>query len=68
VPRGQRDGSLRPFSEFSVPEPRLSLFISSSVVLKMLIGPVPDPLLRTKSDSGGNRTRASGSIAKNSDH
>jgi hypothetical protein len=29
---------------------------------------VPDPLLLRKSGSAGNRTRASGSVAKNSDH
>jgi hypothetical protein len=30
--------------------------------------PVPDPLLLRKSGSAENRTRASGSVAKNSDH
>jgi hypothetical protein len=29
---------------------------------------VPDPLLLRKSDSAGNQTRASGSVARNSDH
>jgi hypothetical protein len=32
------------------------------------VDPVPDPLLVRKSDSGGNRTRTSGSVARNSDH
>jgi hypothetical protein len=32
------------------------------------VDPVPDPLLLRKSGSAGNRTRASGSVAKNSDH
>jgi hypothetical protein len=31
------------------------------------VDPVPDPLLR-KSGSGGNRTRTSGSVVRNSDH
>jgi hypothetical protein len=30
--------------------------------------PVPDPLLLRKSGSAGNRTRTSGSLARNSDH
>jgi hypothetical protein len=30
--------------------------------------PVPDPLLLRESGSAGNRTRTSGSVAKNSDH
>jgi hypothetical protein len=30
--------------------------------------PVPDPLLLRKSGSAGNRTRTSGSVARNSDH
>jgi hypothetical protein len=32
------------------------------------VDPVPDPLLLRKSRSAGNRTRTSGSVAKNSDH
>jgi hypothetical protein len=32
------------------------------------VDPVPDPLLPRKSDSAGNRTRTSGSVARNSDH
>jgi hypothetical protein len=32
------------------------------------VDPVPDPLLLRKSGSAGNRTRTSGSVAKNSDH
>jgi hypothetical protein len=32
------------------------------------VDPVPDPLLFRKSDSPGNRTRTSGSVARNSDH
>jgi hypothetical protein len=32
------------------------------------VGPVPDPLLLRKSVSAGNRTRTSGSVARNSDH
>jgi hypothetical protein len=32
------------------------------------VDPVPDPLILRKSGGAGNRTRASGSIARNSDH
>jgi hypothetical protein len=32
------------------------------------VDPVPDPLLLRKSGSAGNRTRASGTVARNSDH
>jgi hypothetical protein len=32
------------------------------------VGPVPDPLLLRKCGSAGNRTRASGSVVRNSDH
>jgi hypothetical protein len=32
------------------------------------VDPVPDPLLLRKSGSAGNRTRSSGSVARNSDH
>jgi hypothetical protein len=32
------------------------------------VDPVPDPLLLRKSGSAGNRTRISGSVARNSDH
>jgi hypothetical protein len=39
VPRGQRDGSLRPYSRLSRPEPLLFLSSSSSVVPTRLSGP-----------------------------
>jgi hypothetical protein len=32
------------------------------------VDPVPDPLLFRKSGRTGNRTRNSGSVARNSDH
>jgi hypothetical protein len=32
------------------------------------VDPVPHPLLLRKSGSAGNRTRTSGSVARNSDH
>jgi hypothetical protein len=32
------------------------------------VDPVPGPLLLRKSGSAGNRTRVSGSVARNSDH
>jgi hypothetical protein len=68
VSRGQSDGSLRPHSRLSRPEPRLFLPSRSSIVLMRLSGPLPDPLFLRKSDSAGNRTRISGSVASNSDH
>jgi hypothetical protein len=62
VKHGQRDGSLRMYSGLSRPELLLSLSSSSSV------DPVPDPLLYGGSGGSGNRARASGSVASNSDH
>jgi hypothetical protein len=40
----------------------------SSIVLRRLSGPRPDPLLLRKSGSAGNRARISGSVARNSDN
>jgi hypothetical protein len=68
VPRGQREGSQRPYSRFSRPKPLLFLSSSSSIVPTRLSGPVPDPLLLRKSGSARNRTRTFGSVARNSDH
>jgi hypothetical protein len=46
VPRGQRDGSLRPYSRFSRQEPLLLLLSSSSsVVLTRLSGPRSRPTM-----------------------
>jgi hypothetical protein len=67
VPRGQRDGSLRPYSRFYRQEKLLFLSSSFSVVLTKLKGPRSRPTTFF-SGSAGNRTRASGSVAKNSDH
>jgi hypothetical protein len=39
VPRGQRDGSLEPYSRFSRLEPLLFLASTSSIVLTRLSGP-----------------------------
>jgi hypothetical protein len=61
VPRGQRDGSLRPYSRFSRQEPLFFYQVAPQLY------PVPDPLLFL-SGSAGNPTRASGSVANNSDH
>jgi hypothetical protein len=60
VLRGQRGGSIWPHSRFYRPEPLLFLPCRSSIVLTRL-------LLR-KSGSAGNRTRSSGSVARNPDH
>jgi hypothetical protein len=48
-------------------EPLLFLPSSSSIVLMRLSGPRSTPLLRI-SGSVGDRTRTSGSVARNSDH
>jgi hypothetical protein len=66
VPRGQRDGSLRPYSRFSRQEPLLFYKVAPQLYSRGWVDPVPDPLLFFC--SAGNRTRASGSVAKNSDH
>jgi hypothetical protein len=67
VPRGQRDGSLRPYSRSSRQEPLLFYQVAPQLYSRGSVNPVPDPLLFF-SGSAGNRTRASGSVAKNSDH
>jgi hypothetical protein len=67
VPRGQRDGSLRPYSRFSRPEPLLFYQVAPQLYSRGPVDPVPDLLLR-KYGSAGNRTRTSGSVARNSDH
>jgi hypothetical protein len=66
VPRGQRDGSLRPYSRFSRQEPLLFYQVAPQLYSRGWVGPVPDPLLFFC--SAGNRTRAPGSVAKNSEH
>jgi hypothetical protein len=48
VPRGQRDGPLRPYSRFSRPEPLLFLPSSSSAVLTRLGGPRSRPTTSQK--------------------
>jgi hypothetical protein len=48
VPRGQSDGSLRPYSRISRPEPLLCLPSSSSVVLPRLCGPLSRPTTSQK--------------------
>jgi hypothetical protein len=68
VPRGQRDRSLRPYSWFSGLEPLVFYQVASQLYSRGWVDPVPDPLLLRKSGSAGSRTRASGSVAKNSDH
>jgi hypothetical protein len=59
-------GSLRPYSRFSRREPLLFLKVAPQLYSRGWVDPVPDPLLFF--GSAGNRTRASGSVAKNSDH
>jgi hypothetical protein len=68
VPRGQRDGSLLRYSRFSRPEPLLFFQVAPKLYSRGWVDPVPDPLLLRKSSSPGNRTRTSGSVARNSYH
>jgi hypothetical protein len=72
VPLGQRDGSLRPYSRFSRQKQLLFYQVAAQLYSRGWVDPVPDPLLFSflffffrKSGSAGNRTRASGSVAKN---
>jgi hypothetical protein len=65
--RGQRDGSLQPYSRFSRQEPLLFYQVAPQLYSQGWVDPVPDPVLFFSS-SAGNRTRDSGSVAKNSDH
>jgi hypothetical protein len=49
-------------------EPVLFYQIAPQLYSRGWVDPVPNPLLLRKSGSTGNRTRTSGSVAKNSDH
>jgi hypothetical protein len=68
VPRGQRDGSLQPYSRLSRPEPLHFFQVAPQLYSRGWADPVPDPLLLRKSGSAGNRTRTSGSAVWKSDH
>jgi hypothetical protein len=57
--------SLRPYSRFSRQEPLLFYQVAPQLYSWGWVDPVPDPLLFSFGSSG-NRTRASGSVAKNS--
>jgi hypothetical protein len=67
VSRGQRNGYLRPYSRFSRPETLLFFQVALQLYSRGRVDPVPDPLLLRTSSSAGNRTRTSGSVARNSD-
>jgi hypothetical protein len=45
VPRGQRDGSLRPYPRFSRQEPLLFYQVAAQLYSRGWVDPVPDPLL-----------------------
>jgi hypothetical protein len=64
VPRGQPDGSLLPYSQFSRQEPLLFYQVAPQLYSGGWVDPVPDPLLFF--GSAGSRTWASVSVAKNS--
>jgi hypothetical protein len=68
VPRGQRDGSLRSYSRLPRPEQLLFFQVAPQLYPRGWVDSVPDPLLLIKCGSAGNRTRTSGSVARNSDH
>jgi hypothetical protein len=63
VPRGQRDGSLRPYSRLYRQEPLLSYQVAPQLYSQGRVDPFPEPLLF--SGSAGNRTRASRSVLIN---
>jgi hypothetical protein len=56
------------FSRFSRQEPLFFYQVAPQLCSRGWVEPVPDPLLFFFSGSAGYRTRASGSVAKNSDH
>jgi hypothetical protein len=45
MPRGQRDGSLWPYSRFSRQEPLLFYQVAPQLYSRGRVDPVPDPLL-----------------------
>jgi hypothetical protein len=45
VPRGQRDGSLRPYTRFYRQEPLLFYQVAPQLYSRGWVDPVPDPLL-----------------------
>jgi hypothetical protein len=58
VPRGQRNGSLRPLiSVFKTGAATSPIQVAPQLSLRGWVDPVPDPLLLRKSGSAGNRTR-----------
>jgi hypothetical protein len=66
--RSQGNGSPRPYSQFSRPEP---LLLAPQLYSRGWVDPVPDPLLLRKSGSAGNGNRdlwISESVVRNSDH
>jgi hypothetical protein len=64
---GQRNRSPWPYSHFSRLEPLLFFQVHPQLYLRGWVDPSPDPLL-LKSGSARNRTRTSGSVARNSNH
>jgi hypothetical protein len=66
VPRGQRDESLWPYSRFFRQEPLLFYQVAPQLYSRAEWTPFQTHYFF--SGSAGNRTRTSGSVAKNSDH
>jgi hypothetical protein len=68
VPRDQRDRSLRRILGF-LGRSRYCFFqVAPQLYSRSWVDPVPDPILLRKPGRAGNRTRTSGSLARNSDH
>jgi hypothetical protein len=64
--RGQRNGSLWPYSRLSRPEPLLFLPKTLEFYSQGWVDPVPDAILLRKTCTSGNWTRTS--VARNYDH
>jgi hypothetical protein len=68
APRDQRDGFLRPYSLFSRPDRYIFFQAALQLYSQSWLDPEPHSPLLSKSCSSVNRTRTSGSVARNSDY
>jgi hypothetical protein len=59
---------LQLYSRLSRPQPLIFLPVAPQLYSRGWVDPVPDPLLLRKFGSTGNRTRTSGSVARNFGH
>jgi hypothetical protein len=65
---GSAEDPLQSYSRISRPEPLFFFQVAPQLYSRVWVDPVPGPLLLRKSGSASNRTRTSGSVARNSDH